>query len=345
LADLDRSEAEAHARRVAEDLLKALAEPFSISGAEFHIGASIGISLYPRDAADADELLRHADASMYDAKAAGRNGVTVYTGDPHEPLERLSMTSRLRKALTRGEFALHWQPVVDPADGALHKLEALIRWEDPFRGLVMPDEFIAFAEETGFIDRIGDWVLAGVGDQVAAWRRDGLVVPRVAVNVSPRQLRRPDFGPRLLQAIAERGLAGILTVEITESAAMADPLRTDPVLQELVAAGVEIAIDDFGAGYSSLSRLRTMPVQVLKIDRSFLRGVPEDPEPTAIVTAVIELASALGMEAVAEGVEHERQRAFLVQRGCPLAQGFLLGEPVPAEALRPLLAAAGTPRP
>ncbi|QEC49625.1 EAL domain-containing protein [Baekduia soli] len=345
LGDLDRGEAEATARRVAESLLHSLNKPFTISGAEFHIGASIGISLFPRDAADADELLRHADASMYDAKAAGRNGVTVYTGDPHEPLERLSMTSRLRKALTRGEFALHWQPVVDPADGTLHKLEALIRWEDPFRGLVMPDEFIAFAEETGFIDRIGDWVLAGVGDQVAAWRRDGLVVPRVAVNVSPRQLRRPDFGRRLLQAIGERGLAGLLTVEITESAAMADPMRTDPVLQELFAAGVEIAIDDFGAGYSSLSRLRTMPVQVLKIDRSFLRGVPEDPEPTAIVTAVIELSSALGMEAVAEGVEHEHQRAFLVQRGCPLAQGFLLGEPVPAEALRPLLAAAGTPRP
>jgi diguanylate cyclase (GGDEF)-like protein/PAS domain S-box-containing protein len=341
LADLDRDGAEGAARGVAEDLLRALAEPFSISGAEFHIGASIGVSLYPRDAADADELLRHADAAMYAAKNAGRNGVTVYTGDPHEPLERLSMTSRLRKALDRDELVLHWQPIVDPRDGALRKLEALIRWQDPFRGLVMPDDFIAFAEETGFIDRIGDWVVGAVRDQVLAWQRAGYAPPRATVNVSPRQLRRPDFGQRLLGLVAEEGVAERLTVEITESAAMADPSRTDPVLTELASSGVEIAVDDFGAGYSSLSRLRTMPVQVLKIDKTFLEAVPDDPEATAIVTAIIELAAALGMEAVAEGVENEAQRAFLVERGCPLAQGFLLGRPMPAAEIEPLLARAG----
>lgn len=342
LGDLDRAEAEAHARRVAEDLLKALAEPFSISGAEFHIGASIGISLFPRDAADAGELLRHADAAMYAAKAAGRNAVTVYNGDPHEPLERLSMTSRLRKALDREELILHWQPIVDPRDGALRKLEALVRWQDPFRGLVMPDDFISFAEETGFVDRIGDWVVAAVRDQVLAWEARGLKPPRVTVNVSPRQLRRPDFGARLLGLVTPDDLASRLTVEITESAAMADPLRTDPVLTELAAAGIEVAVDDFGAGYSSLSRLRTMPVQVLKIDRTFLQAVPHDAQATAIVTAIIELARALGMEAVAEGVENEDQRAFLVQRGCPLAQGYLLGRPVPADEIEPLLERAGT---
>jgi diguanylate cyclase (GGDEF)-like protein/PAS domain S-box-containing protein len=338
LADLDRAEAETHARRVAEDLLKALAEPFSISGAEFHIGASIGISLHPRDAADAGELLRHADAAMYGAKQAGRNGVTVYNGDPHEPLERLSMTSRLRKALDRDELIVHWQPIVDPRDGALRKLEALVRWQDPFRGLVMPDEFIGFAEETGFVDRVGDWVVRAVRDQVLAWEADGYRPPRVTVNVSPRQLRRPDFGQRLLGMITPDDVASRFTVEITESAAMADPLRTDPVLTELVAAGIEVAVDDFGAGYSSLSRLRTMPVQVLKIDKTFLQGVPHDAQATAIVTAIIELARALGMEAVAEGVENEEQRAFLVQRGCPLAQGYLLGRPVPAAEIEPLLA-------
>jgi len=343
LADVDRAEAEGTARRVADSLLRALAKPFIISGAEFHIGASIGISLYPRDAADADELLRHADASMYEAKAAGRNGVTVYSGDPHEPLERLSMTSRLRKALARDEFVLHWQPIVDPRDGALRKIEALVRWQDPFRGLVLPDEFVPFAEETGLIDRIGDWVLSEVRRQVVAWEAAGLAVPRVTLNVSPRQLRRPDFGPRLLRAIAGDGVAEQLTVEITESAAMADPLRTDPVLRELSAAGVEIAVDDFGAGYSSLSRLRTMPVQVLKIDRTFLQGVPGDPEATAIVTAIIELALALGMEAVAEGVENEEQRAFLVERGCPLAQGYLLGRPLPSAEVEHLLPRIGAP--
>jgi diguanylate cyclase (GGDEF)-like protein/PAS domain S-box-containing protein len=345
LGDLDRQEAEAHARGVAGDLLQALAEPFSISGAEFHIGASIGVSLFPRDAADADELLRHADAAMYAAKAAGRNGVTVYDGDPHEPLERLSMTSRLRKALDRGELILHWQPIVDPRDGALRKLEALVRWQDPFRGLVMPDDFISFAEETGFVDRVGDWVVGAVRDQVLAWERAGYRPPRVTVNVSPRQLRRPDFGQRLLSLVTPDDVASRFTVEITESAAMADPLRTDPVLTELVAAGIEVAVDDFGAGYSSLSRLRTMPVQVLKIDKTFLQAVPDDGQATAIVTAIIELARALGMEAVAEGVENERQRAFLVERGCPLAQGYLLGRPVPAGEIEPLLARVETPSP
>src|SRR4051812_21732177 len=342
LSDLDRSGAETHARGVADDLLQALAEPFSISGAEFHIGASIGVSLFPRDADDADELLRHADAAMYQAKAAGRNGVTVYNGDPHEPLERLSMTSRLRKALDREELVLHWQPIVDPRDGELRKLEALVRWQDPFRGLVMPDEFISFAEETGFVDRIGDWVVGAVRDQVLAWERDGYRPPRVTVNVSPRQLRRPDFGQRLLSLVTPDDVASRLTVEITESAAMADPLRTDPVLTELVAAGIEVAVDDFGAGYSSLSRLRTMPVQVLKIDKTFLQAVPGDDQATAIVTAIIELARALGMEAVAEGVENEEQRAFLVARGCPLAQGYLLGRPVPADQIEPLLARVQT---
>jgi diguanylate cyclase (GGDEF)-like protein/PAS domain S-box-containing protein len=340
LADMPRADAEAHARRVAEDLLRSLAEPFSISGAEFHIGASIGISLYPRDAADADALLRHADAAMYAAKAAGRNGVTVYSGDPHKSLERLSMTSRLRKALDREELLLHWQPIVDPRDGALRKLEALVRWQDPFRGLVMPEEFIAFAEETGFVDRVGDWVVRSASDQVLAWERAGYRPPRVTVNVSPRQLRRPDFGQRLLGLLTPDGLASRFTVEITESAAMIDPLRTDPVLTEIAAAGIEVAIDDFGAGYSSLSRLRTMPVHVLKIDKTFLQAVPDDPEATAIVTAILELARALGMEAVAEGVENEAQRAFLIERGCPLAQGFLLGRPVGAEEIEPLLARA-----
>jgi diguanylate cyclase (GGDEF)-like protein/PAS domain S-box-containing protein len=337
LTGLERQDAEQHARGVADDLLAALTEPFSISGAEFHIGASIGVSLYPRDAADADELLRHADAAMYGAKAAGRNTVTVYNGDPHEPLERLSMTSRLRKALDRDELLLHWQPIVDPRDGRLCKLEALVRWQDPFRGLVMPDDFIAFAEETGFVDRVGDWVVAAARDQILAWERDGYKPPRVTVNVSPRQLRRPDFGQRLLNLVTPDEMADRFTVEITESAAMADPLRTDPVLHDLVAAGVEIAVDDFGAGYSSLSRLRTLPVQVLKIDKTFLQAVPHDVQATAIVTAIIELARALGMEAVAEGVENEDQRAFLVDRGCPLAQGYLLGRPAPADEIEPLL--------
>ncbi|MBI5106413.1 MAG: EAL domain-containing protein [Solirubrobacterales bacterium] len=340
LADLDRPDAEGAARRVADGLLRALQRPFTIAGAEFHTGASVGISLFPADAGNADQLLAHADAAMYAAKAAGRNGVALYDGDPNEPLERLSMTSRLRKALARRELVVHWQPIVDPADRTLHKLEALVRWNDPLRGLVLPSEFIPFAEDTGLIDRVGDWVLEAVADQVDAWARRGLAVPEVTVNVSPRQLRRPDFADRVRRRL-EGAPPGVLTVEITESAAMSDPLRVEPALQELHDAGVRIAVDDFGAGYSSLTRLRRLPVQVLKIDRSFLQGVPEDGEAAAIVTAIVELAAALGMEAVAEGVETEAQREFLIGIGCPLAQGFLLGRPAPAADVEPLLARAG----
>jgi predicted signal transduction protein with EAL and GGDEF domain len=346
LTDLERMGAEQTASRAAEGLLRSLASPFVIAGAEFHIGASVGIALYPKDAALAEELLSHADAAMYQAKADGRNTVCVYRDDPHEPLERLSMTSRLRKAITRGEFVLYWQPIVDPADGSLKKLEVLIRWQDPLRGLVLPGEFIEFAEETGFIDRIGDWVVAAASAQIGRWRGDGLDVPPVTINVSPRQLRRPDFGDRMRRAIGSSCFEHDLMIEITESVAMANAERTEAVLSELAELGIGVAVDDFGLGYSSLARLRELPVQMIKVDRSFLIGVPEDPQASALVSAIIELASALELTAVAEGVETDDQRRFLVQQGCPLAQGFLLGRPMPAEKIREMLAGArGDPDP
>ena len=340
LTDLDRLGAEQTASRVADGLLRSLASPFVVHGAEFHIGASVGIALYPKDATAAEELMRHADAAMYQAKADGRNTVCVFREDPHEPLERLSMTSRLRKAITRGEFVLYWQPIVDPRDGTLEKLEVLIRWQDPLRGLVLPGEFIEFAEETGFVDRIGDWVVSAACDQISHWQSEGLVVPPVTINISPRQLRRPDFGDRMRRAIGASGLASHLTVEITESVAMANADRTEAVLTDLASIGIGIAVDDFGLGYSSLARLRELPVQLLKIDRSFLVGVPEDPQAAAIVRAIIELAAALGLAAVAEGVENDAQRQFLVEHDCPLAQGFLLGRPMPPAEIRAILSSA-----
>lgn len=337
LSDLERGDADQAARRVADGLLRSLASPFVVSGAEFHIGASVGISLCPRDAPTADELLRHADAAMYQAKADGRGTVCVYREDPHEPLERLSMTSRLRKAIVRGEFVLHYQPIVTPDRLALRRLEVLVRWRDPLRGLVMPGEFIGFAEETGLVERIGDHVIAAACEQICDWERAGIDVPPMMINVSPRQLRRPDFGERLRRRVGRAGLAERITVEITETGVMADVTRTERVLRELAELGVGVAVDDFGLGYSSLARLRQLPVQALKIDRSFLVGVPADAEAAAIVTAIIELAAALGMDAVAEGVETEAQRLFLIERGCPLAQGYLLGRPVPAAETEPLL--------
>jgi diguanylate cyclase (GGDEF)-like protein/PAS domain S-box-containing protein len=325
------------ARIAADGILEVLARPFSIAGTDFHISASIGIAVFPRDANDAEGLLGHADAAMYQAKARGRNTVAVFSGEARQSRERLSLPSRLRRAIERDELVLHWQPIVDPRDGTLRKAEALVRWDDPSRGLVAPVEFIPFAEETGLIDEIGDWVLEALCRQRLAWQAAG-VDPGVTFNVSPRQLRRTAFAEHLRARLDAHGLdpSGV-TIEVTESAAMGDHGGAEPVLRALAAAGFEVAIDDFGAGYSSLGRLRDLPVQLLKIDRSFLRDVPSRPEATAVVTAILELAGALGMETVAEGVETPEQRAFLVARGCAMAQGFLLGRPGPARDLEPLL--------
>jgi diguanylate cyclase (GGDEF)-like protein/PAS domain S-box-containing protein len=325
------------AKTAADGILEALGRPFSIAGTDFHVGASIGVGVFPRDANDGEELLRHADAAMYQAKARGRNAVAVYSGEAHQSRERLSLSTRLRRAIERDELVLHFQPIVDPRDGLLRKAEALVRWDDPKRGLVPPVEFIPFAEETGLIDEVGEWVLDALCRQRLAWQAAGLD-PDVTFNVSPRELRRTVFAEHLRARLSAYGLdPARLTVEVTESAAMGDFGVTEPVLRDLAAAGFTVAIDDFGSGYSSLSRLRNLPVQLLKIDRSFLREVPERPEATAVVTAILELAGALGMETVAEGVENPAQRDFLIERGATYAQGFLLGRPAPARDLEPLL--------
>jgi diguanylate cyclase (GGDEF)-like protein/PAS domain S-box-containing protein len=336
LSDVD-GDAVGSARVAAAGILESLANPFSIAGTDFHVGASIGIAVFPRDANDGEELLRHADAAMYQAKARGRNTVAVYSGEAHQSRERLSLSTRLRRAIARDELVLHWQPIVDPRDGTLRKTEALVRWDDPSRGIVPPVEFIPFAEDTGLIDDVGEWVLEALCRQRLAWQAAGLD-PEVTFNVSPRELRRTVFAEHLRARLGAHGLdPSRVTVEVTESAAMGDHGVTEPVLRDLAGAGFKVAIDDFGAGYSSLSRLRDLPVQLLKIDRSFLRDVPDRPEATAVVTAILELASALGMETVAEGVETAKQRDFLIARGCTLAQGFLLGRPVPARDLEPLI--------
>ena len=322
-------------------MLDTLSEPFRVGDESFHVSGSIGISIFPRDADDAATLLRHADAAMYEAKAEGRSGVMSYEQRPTASVDRLSLTTRLRHAVERGELRLHWQPIVSPADGTLHAVEALVRWQDPARGLVAPAEFIPIAEETGLIEEIGAWVVDAIAHQRAGWRAQG-ADPRVHLNVSPRELRYSYFADRMLERIAGhgQGLDG-LTIEITETVAMRERARTEPMLRQLVEAGAQVAVDDFGSGYSSLTRLRELPVSVLKLDRTFLIDVPERREATAVVTAVIELAAALDMAAVADGVETEAQRAFLVDRGCPLAQGYMLGRPAPAADLAVLMAGSG----
>jgi diguanylate cyclase (GGDEF)-like protein/PAS domain S-box-containing protein len=341
LTDLE-SDPRLSAEAVAKQVEAALLEPFSIADAEFEIGSSIGISIYPDDAADADTLLRHADAAMYEVKQAGRGGIASYGGDSRHTLARLSLTSKLRRALQRDDFVVHYQPIVLPTTGELAAFEALVRWQDAERGIVGPNEFIPLAEDAGLIEAIGGWVLNAVCAQVREWGNAGLDA-HVHVNVSPRQLRRPDFPSTVREALEGEGLAPrCLTLEITESAAMLDAERANPVVRALHELGVRLAIDDFGSGHSSLSRLRDVPVEVLKIDQSFLRGVPDDAQAAAMITAMIELGAALGMLTVAEGVTTEAQRRFLVEHGCSLAQGFHFAKPLVAEdataRLRELLA-------
>jgi len=333
------------AEAVAKQVEQALLEPFSIADAEFEIGSSIGISIYPHDANDADQLMRHADAAMYEVKQAGRGGIASYGGDSRHTLARLSLTSKLRRALQRDDFVVHYQPLVVPATGDLVAFEALVRWQDAERGIVGPNEFIPLAEDAGLIEAIGGWVLHAVCTQLREWHAEGLEA-HVHVNVSPRQLRRPDFPTTVREALSAEGLAPrCLTLEITESAAMLDAERANPVVRALHAMGVRLAIDDFGSGHSSLARLRDVPVEVLKIDQSFLRGVPDDPQAAAMTRAIIELGAALGMITIAEGVTSEAQRLFLIEQGCPLAQGFHFAKPLEAaeatERLRALLVPRG----
>jgi diguanylate cyclase (GGDEF)-like protein/PAS domain S-box-containing protein len=332
LPDLGEDAVEA-ARDVSEQVAVRLSEPFQVAGAEFHVEASIGISLFPDDADGPETLMQHADVAMYDSKGRGRSASTVYARVTRDPLERLSLTARLRRAVARDELVLHYQPIVWTASARLHSMEALLRWNDPDRGLVPPDRFIPAAEEMGLLEAIGEWVFEALTEQVAEWAGEGLD-PRVSFNVSPRELHRPDFAAGLRDRLEVAGVdASLLTMELTESATLREPERIGPLLRELRALGLQIAIDDFGAGYSSLSRLRSMPVQMLKIDRSFLREIPQDPESGAIVRAIIALGDALGVTTVAEGVEIPVQQHFLAAQGCPLSQGRLFGDALPAAAM------------
>jgi diguanylate cyclase (GGDEF)-like protein/PAS domain S-box-containing protein len=327
------------AERAASGIVEALQEPFAVGGAEFQVGCSIGISLHPRDAGGADELLAHADSAMYRAKAVARGGWAVYAEDRRDPLERLSLSTRLRRAICEDELLLHYQPIFQLPGGELIGVEALLRWNDPERGMVPPGAFIPLAEETGLIEDVGDWVVGAVCHQQVEWAELGLT-PQISFNVSPRQLRRLDFVDRVAEHLAATGAdPQRLTVELTESATMEDPSTAEPILRRLHDLGLRLALDDFGSGYSSLSRLLEMPVETLKIDRAFLREVPDNREAAAIVTAILRLSQALGRTTVAEGVETEAQRRFLEDEGCQLAQGFLLGRPLPPAGVEALLSA------
>lgn len=342
LLDCGAEDAQVVAQLAGERIMEALGRPFAVAGAEFHIAASIGIALFPGHANSADSLFKQADLAMQQAKRGGGGTVAFYEKGASEARERLALTTRLRRAIDGDELRLHFQPIYRVDDGELEAVEALVRWEDPEHGLVSPAGFIPVAEETGLIEGIGAWVVEALCRQAAAWAREDFT-PRLCFNLSPRQLRQPDLVATIAETIARHQLPpGQFCAELTESAVLSDERRDSSLLDELHDAGLAIAIDDFGSGHSSLARLRDLPVQVLKVDRSFLRRVPEDPGSTAIVAAVLELGTALGMTTVVEGVEEWAQLELLQRHGAPLVQGFLLGRPVPAERLDRSPARVGT---
>ncbi len=332
LRGLDDSGVAAH---VAEELVARLKEPFLVDSHSVHLGASIGVSVFPDDGEHPSVLLSNADAAMYRAKEAGRNGFRFYQpGLARRALDRLDREAALRRAVDGGEFVLHYQPKVVIADGSLSGVEALIRWRDPARGLVPPGEFIPLAEETGLIGPIGEWALREACRQIAAWDAAGCAVPSVAVNVSARQLADPALAETLCGIVEVSGVAPQrLEIELTESVLMTRPDQAQRMLGSLNEAGVAVSIDDFGTGYSSLSYLKQLPIRTLKIDRSFIREIGTDPRDQAIVEAVVAMARSLNFQVVAEGVETVEQLSFLASRGCDFAQGFHFAKPLPPAEL------------
>ncbi len=324
------------AGRVAEKLLATLARPFDVRGRQLRITASVGIVLYPLDGLDVDELLRTADIAMYAAKESGRNR---YQFSTHElrarTSERLSLIEGLRRALERPEeLELVYQPKIDMASGELVGVEALLRWHHPELGTVLPDRFISVAEESDLIVPLGRWVIEEACSQAEQWRRAGQDRLKVSVNVSSRQFRHGDLVETISAALAGAGLdPHWLEVELTEGTLAEDTAVVRRTLERLKAMGVAVAIDDFGTGYSSLSYLKRFPIDALKIDRSFIRDVTEDPDDAAISQAIVSLARSLRLRVVAEGVETPEQLEFVRGLGCDTVQGFLISEPLPVDGV------------
>lgn len=315
--------------------------PFELDGNEIYVDAAVGISLYPLDADSSAVLLRHADQAAAQAKRPGEGPTHQFAEETSDKWGRLWLATRLRKAIDRDELRLHYQPIVAldslPSGGELSgdlaphvfAVEALVRWQDS-DGLVPPAGFISLAEDLGLIDAIGEWVVHEGCRQALEWRSAGALLS-MSFNLSLRELWQPDIVDRIAREVRGVGLEpASVIVEITESSAMTDPTRTQRVLFELRRQGFNLAIDDFGAGHSSFGRLVDLPCEILKIDRSFVARLPGDPSSAAMVAAMLELAERLGMRAVAEGIETADQLEFLLERGCPLGQGFLFGRPTPA---------------
>ena len=319
---------------LAQQIIDSLSLPFPLDGREMFCTVSVGIAIYPDDSESLDGLMKSADSAMYRAKEQGRNTYRFFTEDMHRrAYERLLLENRLRGALKRGEFQLHYQPQIDVASGATVGIEALLRWNDEERGLVQPLEFIGVLEDTGMIVEVGHWVLEEACAFNQSLREIGLPPIRVAVNISPRQFRQKGLVESIRQILSNTGLgAEYLDLEITESV-LVDAVDAPDVLERLSGMGVRLSIDDFGTGYSSLSYLKRFPIDTLKIDRSFVRDIMTDSDDAAITVAIIALSRSLRLKVLAEGVETAEQLASLRHHGCDEIQGFLYARPMSGDAL------------
>lgn len=329
---------------VARKIIDKLVQPFVLDGHEVFVTTSIGIAVYP--SSNGDSLLTDADSAMYCAKEQGRNTYRFHTPERNAQVrERLNMESKLRRALDQEEFLLYYQPQVDLTTGMIVGTEALLRWQHPELGLVSPGKFISVLEDIGMIVRVGEWVLQTACRQSKAWQRDGFPPLRMAVNISARQFSRRDLIDTVAGVLTETGLdPNYLELEITESLLMEDIKANSRLLDELKTSveGLRVSIDDFGTGYSSLSYLKTFPIDLLKIDQSFIRDITTNSDDAAITTTIIVLAHNLRLKVIAEGVETEEQMTYLREKGCDEAQGFYFSRPLPADEFTKLLVRGGS---
>ncbi len=329
---------EADVREVAQALLAAIGAPLEAGGRTISVTSSIGIALFPRDGATPAELVKNADSAMYGAKARGRAGVQVFdVRTSSAALAALVLESELARATLHNEFELHFQPQIGARDGRVRGAEALIRWRHPERGLLRPDAFIALAEERQLIIPIGQWVLREAARCAMRWRSLGWQIGPVAVNLSTIQLQSIGFLEAVAEVLPAAGITpaagdGLIELELTERMLMDDLAQVQPRLAHLKAMGLRISIDDFGTGYSSLAHLMELPIDKLKIDRAFVRDLPQNARAAAVIRAIIQIGQSLGMTVVAEGIETEAQRVFLADQGCDHLQGLLIGAPMPQAA-------------
>lgn len=320
-----------HLERIVQDIINELVKPFDLGdGQKGYISASIGITIYPSDAEDIESLLKHADQSMYAAKAEGRNRFSYFTESMQlEAKEKLTLTNDLRHALARNELHVYYQPILELRSGLITKAEALLRWKHPTRGMVSPAVFIPLAEEAGLIHEIGDWVFQDAVARVADWQKLCGCIIQVSVNNSPVQFEQPEK-QNWQNQMKELGVPGNgITVEITEGLLLKESSKAKERLLEFKNNGIEVSIDDFGTGFSSLSYLKQFDIDYLKIDRSFVKDLESDGEDKALVEAIIVMSHKLGIKTIAEGVETEAQRDLLNSFGCDYVQGFLYSPAVP----------------